>query len=60
MNENKRVYQAMVWSSDPDKPGERTTVLADDLGDAERQLRQKYGEDIEFSLYNEEDADKPR
>lgn len=56
----QRTYQAIVWGLYPNKPGERTIVLAEDLDDAERQLKQKYGEDIVFSLYNEEDADKPR
>lgn len=60
MNEIKRPYQAIVWGQDSSKPGERTIVLAEDLDDAERQLKQKYGEDIVFSLFNEEDADKPR
>lgn len=60
MNESKRLYKAVVWSQDLNKPGERTTVLANDLGDAVRQLKEKYGQDALFSLHNEEDADKPR
>lgn len=60
MNESERIYRAIVWRERSNESGERTTVLADDLDDAERQLKQKYGEDIVFSLYNEEDADKPR
>jgi hypothetical protein len=60
MNESKRVYKAIVWGPDSNKPGERTTVLADDLHDAERQIKQRYGEGVIFSLYNEEDAEKPR
>jgi len=58
VNEGKRIYKAVVWR--PGVPGERTTVLAEDFDHAERQLRQKYGEDITLSLYNEEDAAKPR
>lgn len=61
INENKkRIYQAIVWRQGEDQVGERTTVLADDLETAERELKQRYGEDIIFSLYNEEDANKPR
>lgn len=60
MNESKCLYQAIVWSLDPDKPGERTTVVANDLEDAVRQLKEKYGQDVLFSLHSEEDADKPR
>mgnify|MGYP000374335160 CR=1 FL=1 len=60
MNESKRLYRAIVWCDGSNESGERTTVLAGDLDDAERQLRQRYGKDIVFSLYREEDADKPR
>lgn len=60
MNESKRFYQAVVWSRDPDKPGERLTVLADDLDDAARQIKENFGEDVVFSLHNEEDANKSR
>jgi hypothetical protein len=60
MDSEKRAYQAIVWKQDHDQSGERTTILANKLGDAERQIRDRYGERIAFSLYNEEDADKPR
>ena len=60
MERKKRLYQAIVWGHDHSKPGERTTVLAYDLKDAERQLKQGYGDGITFSLYNEEDANKGR
>jgi hypothetical protein len=60
MNESKRLYQAVVWSLDLNKPGERTTVVANDLDDAVRLLKEKYGQDVLFSLHSEEDADKPR
>jgi hypothetical protein len=54
------VYNATVWHRLSDKPGERITVIADDLDDAERQLKLKYGDAIDFSLHNEDEADKPR
>ncbi len=60
MGENKRVYQALVWSHDINKPGERTSVIADDLDDAVRQIKEKYGQDIVYSLHNEEEAAKSR
>ena len=60
MNESKRLYRAIVWCERFNESGERTTVLACDLDDAERQLKQRYGKDIVFSLYSEEDADKPQ
>jgi hypothetical protein len=60
MNESKRPYRAVVWGHDPTKPGERVTLLAYDLEEAERQLKEKYGEEIVFTLYNEDDADRPR
>ena len=55
-----RTYKAIVWPGTGDLPGERLIIQASDLDDAERQLKQQFGEDIRFSLYNEEDADKPR
>lgn len=60
MDSEKRLYQAIVWKRDGEQSGERTTVLAKSLEDAERQLREQYGEGITFSLYNEEDANKAR
>lgn len=60
MNLEKRLYQAVVWKQDRERPGERTTILANSLEDAERKLREQYGEDITFSLYSEEDANKAR
>jgi hypothetical protein len=60
MEASKRLYRAIVWGHDPNKAGERTTLLAEDLEDAERQLKQKYGDDIVFTLHNEDDADRTR
>ena len=60
MNQSERTYQAVVWELDSNKPGVRTTVLAYDLEDAERKLKQKYGNDVVITLHSEEDADKPR
>jgi hypothetical protein len=59
MNEGKRLYRGIVWD-DPNKVGERMTLLAEDLEDAERQLKRKYGEHVVFTLHNDEDADRTR
>ena len=56
----KILYQAIVWRQDPNQPGERTTVFAYNLEDAQRQLKEVYGEGISFSLYDEDEANRPR
>ncbi|PTQ90493.1 hypothetical protein [Agitococcus lubricus] len=60
MEREKHQYQATVWVQDNRQPGERTTIVAFDLEDAERQLKQKYGENIIYSLYSEDDANRTR
>ena len=55
-----RPYRAVVWQQGPDTVGVRITVMAEDLEDAERKLKQQYGESVVYTLYNEEDADKAR
>lgn len=60
MVDDLKVYQAIVWTKNTDRPGERTTVVAKDGDDARRQLREKYGQEIVVSLWNEEDARKLR
>jgi hypothetical protein len=54
------LYQAIVWSQDREQAGERTTILANSLDDAELKLKEQLGEDITFSLYSEADADEAR
>ena len=60
MEQKKILYQAIVWRQDPNQPGERVTVFAYDLEDAKRELEQIYGDNFTFSIYNEEDANRPR
>jgi hypothetical protein len=55
-----REYQAIVWTDDPARPGERLTPLASNLEDAKTQIVDKYGSNITCSIWNEEDAAKPR
>lgn len=60
LDSEHRLYQAIVWKQGREHSGERIEILANSLEDAERKLREQYGEDIVFSLYNEEDAGKAR
>jgi hypothetical protein len=55
-----KTYKAIVWESDPQKPGQRVTVMAESLDDAKKQLEVTYGEGCVISLYNEDDAARPR
>jgi hypothetical protein len=55
-----KIYEAMIWENDPQKPGQRVTVLAESLDEAKKQLEAKYGEGRVFNLHNEEDAARPR
>ena len=55
-----REYLAIVWTDGPTRPGERVTLLGASLEDASKQITDKYGPNITCSLWNEEDAAKPR
>lgn len=55
-----RIYKATIWTEDPDKPGEHVSILAENLHEARRRLEEEYGKGYFFSLYNEEDAKRPR
>jgi hypothetical protein len=59
-NANVREYQAIVWTRDESRPGERLTLLAVSLDDARAQIEAKFGTDIVCSLWNEEDRNRPR
>jgi hypothetical protein len=56
----QKIYKAMIWDRSPDKPGERVSVLAENLSDAKRQLEEKYGKGNVYDLHNDEDANKAR
>jgi hypothetical protein len=60
MDAEARVYQAIVWKQGSEQSGERIAITAESLEDAERQIRELYGNDVAFSLYNEQDANKAR
>ena len=54
-------YRGVVWPRDRDDfPGERVSYWADTPEQAVEQLKADYGEDVVFTLSNEEDANKPR
>lgn len=59
-NEKLREYQVIWWTEDCARPLERLTVQACSLGDASKQIKEKYGTNIKTSIWNEEDAAKPR
>jgi hypothetical protein len=55
-----KLYKAIIWTKDSDKPGERVTVLAESLNEAKKKLETDHGEGTVFELHNEEDAARPR
>lgn len=60
MSQALRLYHAIVWTRDPDSVGVRVELLAESLDDAEAELKTQYGEEIVFTLFNREDAERPR
>jgi hypothetical protein len=60
MEPQTRSYQAIVWQPQSDSVGVRVTVLANSLAEAERQLREKFGQQCIITLHNEDDAKRPR
>ncbi len=55
-----RPYEAIIWGPEPDSVGIRTTYFATDIVDAKKQLVAEFGENCTSSLWNEDDAAKPR
>lgn len=55
-----RPYLAFIWEREPESVGIRTTYYAVDSVDARNQLVAEYGENCISTLWNEEDAAKPR
>ncbi|MCP3877274.1 MAG: hypothetical protein GY701_02600 [Sulfitobacter sp.] len=53
-----REYKAIVWRAE--NAGERVAVRAPSAAQAERRLRAKYGRDATISIWNEDDASRPR
>ena len=55
-----REYKAIVWAKDPNATGQRVTYEAENLEQAEKLLVQQFGSDVVYTLWNEEDANRPR
>jgi len=60
MDRDVKLYRAMIWVRDSDRPGQRVSVLAESLEQAKKKLEEEYGEGNVFDLHNEEDAARPR
>ena len=60
-SQNKlKTYHAMIWKSDPNIPGERVTIEAENLKSARKKLEEIYGDGSVYDLHNPEDAARPR
>lgn len=55
-----REFKALVAKRDSDGPWERVTLWAETGRDAIEQLKVQFGEDLTYSVWNEEDANRPR
>ncbi len=53
-----REYVGIIWIED--KPGIRLRILASSLDEAKSRVIEEYGEGHVLSIWNEEDALKPR
>ncbi len=53
-----REYVGIIWIAE--NPGERFTILAPSLDAAETEMIRIYGPGHAYTLYNEDDAKKPR
>ena len=56
--DNQQTFRALVWVED--QPGQRVEVVARNLDEAVKLLKQRYGEKVILSAWNEDDAKKPR
>lgn len=60
MQNNLKLYKAIILDRAKDQLGERVTVLAENLRDAKNLLEEKHGKGTVFDLHNEEDANQTR
>ncbi len=58
--ESFRKFEALIAQVDSNTAAFRTTVVALDLHDAMQRLAAQHGKHNVLSVWNEEDADKPR
>lgn len=54
----QKPYGGVVWVGD--QPGTRVTVMAEGADEAVAWLRAKFGDDITYTVHNEDDANRPR
>jgi hypothetical protein len=55
-----KVYKAIIWDTDQNRPGKRVSILANDLSTAKEKLEAEYGKGHIFDLHNEEEASRIR
>lgn len=56
-----RAYEVIAWrGNEPHGERERLTILADSLQAARSVMEAKYGAEYRFSIWNEDDARRPR
>ncbi len=55
-----KIYYAIVWSRESEVAGFRVTIAAESLAEASEKLKEDYGPEAVFSLWNDEYAAKPR
>lgn len=53
-----REYVGVIWIGD--EPGQRFNILARSGEEAERKLKERYGDGHEYTLSNEADANRQR
>ena len=57
---NVKHYRAIIWTPEPNRPGQRVRITAESLTEAKMKLEAEYGEGNVFDLHSEEDAAQPR
>jgi hypothetical protein len=55
-----RPFEAIIWQSTPDSVGVRVSLQAADVTEAYRILAIEHGSDAIYSIWNEQDSQKPR
>lgn len=55
-----RPFEAIIWQRTPDSVGIRVSLQAANITEAHRILESEYGSDAIYSIWNEQDSEKPR
>ena len=53
-------YEAIIWSDDPSRPGERATIFADNVEEAQAKIEIQYGKNRVYTVKNKEEASRLR